>query len=469
MLANKTIVLGVTGSIAAYKAVDLASKLTQAGAMVDVVMTKAATEFVSHLTFRSITHRWVASEMFENTPEFNIEHVALADRADVIVIAPATANIIAKLAAGIADDLLCCTVLATKAPIILAPAMNVHMYENPITQDNLARLRSRGFIIIEPAYGALACQEVGMGRLADIEHIQATICQILGREGDLAGKHIMVTAGGTQEPIDPVRHIGNRSSGKMGYALAEAARDRGAEVILVSAPTTIPPPTGVEVIPVKTAQQMREAILNYIPNADVLIMAAAVADYRPITATKNKLKKEMANKMTLKLVRNPDIISEVKGKLIKVGFAAESENLIRNATAKLKEKGLDLIVANDITAIDSGFDVDDNKVILIDCMGNKEELPLMSKSEVAHRVLDKVVELIPPKEQNCVKLPSGTITKGWEVIDRKGCNHLLKSPKGWYGVYVNPFRRADEVILLRPRKNLEAARYFLEHGHLPWK
>jgi len=394
MLANKTIVLGVTGSIAAYKAVDLASKLTQAGATVDVVMTKAATEFITPLTFRSITHRWVGSEMFEATPQFDIEHIALADRANLVVIAPATANIIAKLAAGIADDLLCCTVLATKAPIILAPAMNVHMYENPITQDNLAKLRSRGFSIVEPAYGALACQNVGMGRLADVDHILATVHEILGMRSDLVGKHIIITAGGTQEPIDPVRHIGNRSSGKMGYALAEAARDRGAKITLVSASSTLPLPTGVEVIPVQTALQMREEVFKATPKADILIMAAAVADYRPITISKNKLKKEKAPQMRLELVRNPDILSEVKGKLIKVGFAAESENLIRNAKAKLKEKGLDLVIANDITAVDSGFDVDTNKVVLIDRRGNTEDLPLMSKSEVAHKILDKTVELL---------------------------------------------------------------------------
>jgi len=394
MLANKTIVLGVTGSIAAYKAVELASKLTQAGAGVDVVMTKAATEFVTPMTFRSITHRWVGSEMFEATPQFNIEHVALAERANVVVIAPATANIIAKLAAGIADDLLCCTVLATKAPVVLAPAMNVHTYENQITQDNLAKLRARGFTIVDPAYGALACQEVGKGRLADIEDILNTIYQVLGRGGDLAGKYIVVTAGGTQEPIDPVRHISNRSSGKMGYAVAEAARDRGAKVLLVSAPVAIPVPADVDVIQVKTALQMREAVLKAAPEADVLIMAAAVADYRPATAAENKLKKETASNMTLELIRNPDILGEVKGNLIKVGFAAESEDLIRNATAKLKGKSLDLIVANDITAVDSGFDVDTNKVVLIDCKGNKADLPLLPKLEVAHKILDRVGELL---------------------------------------------------------------------------
>jgi phosphopantothenoylcysteine decarboxylase/phosphopantothenate--cysteine ligase len=286
--------------------------------------------------------------------------------------------------------MLCCAVLATKAPIILTPAMNVNMYENPITQDNLAKLRSRGFNIVEPAYGALACGEIGRGRLADTEHILAALCQVLGRKGDLAGKQVIVTAGGTQEPVDPVRHISNRSSGKMGYALAEAARDRGAKVTLISAPTALPTPIGVEVIQVQTALQMREAVLKAAPKADALIMAAAVADYRPATTAESKLKKGAAPRLTLELIRNPDILSEVKGDLIKVGFAAESEDLIQNATAKLKEKRLDLIIANDITSIGA----DTNKVVLIDRQGNKQDLPLLPKSEVAHKILDKVVEML---------------------------------------------------------------------------
>jgi len=397
VFSGKTVLLGVTGSIAAYKAVDLASKLTQAGAAVDVVMTKAATEFVSPLTFRSITHRPVATDMWATPEKFEIEHIALAERANLVVIAPATANIIAKLAAGIADDLLCCTVLATRAPIILAPAMNVNMYENQITQDNLDKLRARGFDIVGPACGSLACGAEGKGRLADVEDIMAAIRQVMGSKADLAGRNVVVTAGGTREPIDPVRHIGNRSSGKMGYALAEAARDRGAKVTLISAPTTLPNTVGVETIRVETALQMRQAVLKAISGADVLIMAAAVADYRPATKYDSKIKKEASSGLVLELVRNPDILSEVKGNLIKVGFAAESESLIENATAKLKEKGLDLIVANDITAADSGFDVDTNKVVLIDRQGNQEDLPLLPKSEVSHKIIDKVVELLGRK------------------------------------------------------------------------
>ncbi len=468
MLADKNIILGVTGSIAAYKAVELASKLTQAGAKVDVVMTEAATEFVTPLTFRTITHRRVATGMFESPSEVDIQHIALAERADVVVIAPATATVIAKLASGIADDLLCCTVLATKAPLILAPAMNVNMYENPITQDNLARLRARGFTIVEPAYGVLASGKIGRGRLADIDHILGTIRQVLGKGGDLAEKHIIVTAGGTQEPIDPVRYIGNRSSGKMGYALAEAARDRGAEVTLITTPTSIPLPIGVEVVQVQTALQMKEAVLNAVPQADTLIMAAAVADYRPATLAESKIKKETTPQLSLELIRNPDILSEVEGSLVKVGFAAESEDLIQNATAKLKEKDLDLIVANDITVADSGFGADTNKVVLIDRRGNIEDLPLLPKSEVAHKVLDKVVELMG--RQTYVILPIGYEKYGWKVVDRKGCRHLLQAPKGRYGIYINPFRRRyvvmTEVCLLRPVKELEDAQYFLEHGRI---
>ncbi len=399
MFQNRTVLLGVTGSIAAYKAVDLASKLTRDGAAVDVVMTKAASEFVTPLTFRSITHRPVVSDMFATPTEFDIEHIALAERAEVVVIAPATADIIAKLAAGIADDLLCCTVLTTRAPVILAPAMNVNMYENSITQDNLGKLRARGFSIVDPGYGPMACGAVGAGRLADTEQILAAMARALGGEGDLAGKRVIVTAGGTQEPIDPVRHISNRSSGKTGYALAQAARDRGAKVTLISAPTALSGPAGVETIRVQTALHMREAVLGEVLGADVLIMAAAVADYRPATASRGKLKKEDSRQISLKLVRNPDILSEVKGTLVKVGFAAESENLIQNAAAKLKEKNLDLIVANDITAADSGFDVDANKVVLIDRAGRKEDLPLLPKSEVAHKILDNVVKMLAAKSK----------------------------------------------------------------------
>ena len=396
MAQGKNVVLGVTGSIAAYKAVDIASKLTQKGITVDVVMTKSAREFVTPLTFRSITHRPVVTDMFDLASEFSVEHVALAEKADVVVIAPATANTIAKLAAGIADEMICSTVLATKAPVIVAPAMDAGMWQNAVTQENINRLRSRGFIIVGPGYGRLASGLVGMGRLIENEEILGTIFQVLGRKGDLANKQVVVSAGGTQEPIDLVRFVGNRSSGKMGYAMAEAARDRGAVVTLVTGPTALPPPSGIDIMQVQTAAQMRDAVLKATAAADVLIMAAAVADYRPATVAEGKIKRE-AETLTLEMVKTSDILSEVKGDIIKVGFAAESSDVINRGTEKLKRKHLDLIVVNDITAKDSGFDADTNRVAFIDRGGKVEQLPLMLKSEVAHKILDRVAALLAGK------------------------------------------------------------------------
>ncbi len=394
MIREKTIVLGVTGSIAAYKAVELASKLTQEGARVNVVMTTSAQEFVTPMTFRTVTQQPVVTEMFDIASEISAAHIALAERADVVVIAPATANVMAKLACGIADDMLCCTVLATKAPVIVAPAMHANMYENHATQENVSKLKARGFTFVGPAYGRLAGGASGLGRFAEIGEILGTIHQVLGRGGDLAGRRIAVSAGGTREPIDPARVIGNRSSGKMGYAIAEAARDRGAYVVLVSAPTALNPPVGMEVVQVETTIQMRDAIVNATAQADALIMAAAPADFRPVATAESKIKRK-GETITLELVENPDILGEVRSDLARVGFAAESENVVENATEKLKRKNLDLIAANDITATDSGFDVDTNKVVLIDRDGNVEDLPLLSKYEVANRILDKVVELLP--------------------------------------------------------------------------
>jgi len=388
VLKGKTVILGVTGSIAAYKAVDIASQLSQAGARVDVIMTKAATKFVAPLTFQAITGRPVVTEMFELASDFSIDHISLAEAADVIAIAPATANIIAKLAAGIADDILCCTVLASKSPVIIAPAMDTNMFENPITQDNLAKLKARNFTTIEPASGKLASGKQGPGRLADINDLIGTICQILGREGDLAGKDVVVTAGGTQESIDPVRCITNRSSGKMGYALAEAARDRGARVTLITAPTSLARTVGVEIIDVRTAQEMHQAVRDAVLQADVLIMAAAVADYRPVSTARDKIKKQGAG-LILELELTTDILGSVKGDFLKVGFAAESSDLIENAKQKLQQKGLDLIVANDI----SGFGADSSQVTIIDREGKVENVPLLTKKEVADRILDKVVKL----------------------------------------------------------------------------
>jgi phosphopantothenoylcysteine decarboxylase/phosphopantothenate--cysteine ligase len=393
MVRNKTIVLGVTGSIAAYKAAEIASQLTQSGAKVNVIMTEEAVQFISAVTFRAVTGGPVVTGMFDLTSEFSIEHVSLARAADIVVIAPATANIIARLAAGIADDMLCCTVLATRAPVLIAPAMETNMYTNVITQDNLSKLKARNFVIIGPATGRLASGEVGLGRLADIDDIVGSICQVLGRGGDLAGRHIAVTAGGTQEPIDPVRYIGNHSSGKMGYALAEAARDRGAIVTLIAAPTWLPDLIGVDVVRVGTAQEMHQAVRNVAVQADALIMAAAVADYRPIRAAEDKIKKGKAG-LTLELECTPEILGSVKGNLIKVGFAAESSNVVGNAEEKLKQKGLDFIVANDITASDSGFNADANRVTVIDREGKIDSLPLLAKREVADKVLNRVAALL---------------------------------------------------------------------------
>jgi phosphopantothenoylcysteine decarboxylase/phosphopantothenate--cysteine ligase len=394
MLKNKTIILGITGGIAAYKAADLASKLTQAGAKVETVMTEAATKMITPLTLRNLTHRPVVTDMFEPASEWSEQHIALAEAADAVIIAPATANTISKLAAGIADNILGCVVLATKAPVIIAPAMNDDMYRNAVTQENIGKLKARGFTIIEPEYGRLASGKMGKGRLPETAKLIGEIERVLGQKRDFEGKHIVVTAGGTREPIDPVRHIGNRSSGKMGYALAEAARERGAEVTLVSANVSLAEPNGVQITKVQTAAEMKKAVAGAVKKADALLMAAAVADYQPEKSARMKIKKESAQGLTLKLVKTPDIISEVRGDFIKVGFAAESENIVANAKKKLRTKGLDMVVANDITEPDAGFDVDTNRVVIIDKKGKSEELPLMSKREVADRVLDRVKGLI---------------------------------------------------------------------------
>ena len=393
MIKGRTVILGITGSIAAYKAVDIASKLTQTGTRVEVVMTESATRFISPLTLRSVVGRPVVTSMWELSSEFSIEHVALAEVADVVVIAPATASTIAHLAAGMADDMLTCTVLATKAPVIIAPAMNDNMYNNPITQENILKLKARGFIFVEPGYGRLASGKIGQGRLAEIDNILGIIRQILGREGDLAGKKICITAGGTKEPIDPVRFIGNRSSGKMGFALASAARDRGAEVMLITAADWLPETAGIKMLKVATAAEIAKAVNNAVKTVDALIMAAAVADYRPKNYAVGKIKKDDTS-LTLELVKTLDVLMDVRGDLIKVGFAAESENLIANARKKLKEKKLDIVVANNITDKDCGFGSDLNRVTIIDKKNRVKELPLMCKREVADKVLDWVVDFI---------------------------------------------------------------------------
>ena len=390
-LNNKRVVLGVTGSIACYKAADLASKLVQNGALVDVILTSAATQFVSELTFRSITHRSVFTDLYSSESELSINHVALAETADIIIVAPTTANTIAKIANGISDDVLTTTILATRAPIIIAPAMDANMFDNAATQANVTTLITRGVFIAGPANGRLASGLIGQGRMVEPSNIISSASMILGKDGDFSGKKIVVSAGGTEEAIDPVRNITNRSSGKMGYAIAEAARDRGAVVSLVAGPNAIPKPVGILVTNVQSAEEMKKVIETECDGADALIMAAAVADWKPLKQLDAKAKKSASDTWSLDLVKNPDIIGSIRSDgLIKVGFAAESENLIENGKSKVKSKNLDFIVANDITAKDSGFSVDTNKVTIIHANGNIESLPLMSKYDVGHSILDRV-------------------------------------------------------------------------------
>jgi phosphopantothenoylcysteine decarboxylase/phosphopantothenate--cysteine ligase len=390
----KTIVLGVTGSIAAYKAAELASRFTREGLRVDVIMTESAQQFMSPLTFRNITGRPVVTTMWDLASEFSVEHVALAEAADVVLIAPATANIIAKMACGMADDMLSCTVLATRAPIVIAPAMNDNMWANPVTLENVAKLTKRGFTFVGPARGRLASGKLGLGRLTGLDEIFGTTMQVLGRKGDLAGKNIVVTAGGTQEPLDPVRCLTNRSSGKMGYAVAEAARNRGAGVTLISGPTTLAAPVGIKTVDVKTAEEMLKAVEEAVKKADALIMAAAVADFRPVKAAGKKIKRADLSDLTLELEKTTDILAQVKGSFIRVGFAAESHDVVANAGEKVKRKGLDLIVANDITEKDCGFGTETNRVTIIDSKGKAEELPLLPKGEVADKILDRLLTLL---------------------------------------------------------------------------
>ena len=394
-LENKHVALGVTGSIASYKAVDLASKLVQNGALVDVIMTGEATRFVTPLTFQSITHRPVITDIFAPQSELSIDHVAIAERADIVVVAPATAHTMAKIAWGLADDALTTTILATRAPALIAPAMDANMYDNPATRENIEKLKTRGYVIVGPAEGRLASGLMGKGRLVETQELLGHIRAVVGKTSDLAGRKVVVSAGGTQEPIDPVRFISNRSSGKMGYAIAEAARDRGANTVLVSAPTSLSDPASIQVVKVENARQLREAVLHECKDADMLIMAAAVADWRPLNVSSQKVKKGASETWSVELTRNPDILSEVNGNnLVKVGFAAESEDLLSNAQSKLVGKGLHLIAANDITAADSGFSTDTNKITLLDRDGGIEELPLMTKYEVGHHILDRVVALM---------------------------------------------------------------------------
>ena len=392
ILEGKNIVLGVTGAIAAYKAVEVASRLVKAGAIVDVIMTAHAQKFVTPLTFQAITHRPVVTEMFALLAETGISHVSLAQRADVLVIAPATSNCLAKLAGGIADDMLTTTALASEAPLVLAPSMESHMWTNPLTQANVARLQElRDATLAGPAHGRLASGAVGPGRMSEPWEIVDAIRWVLGRKGPLRGKRAIVTAGGTREPLDPIRYLGNRSSGRMGYALAQALRDRGAQVTLISAPTSLPRPVGVEFVAVERAEEMWRAVRGAIAGAEVLIMAAAVADYRPAEVAEQKIKKG-AEGLTLELARTVDILQEIgqlpgAEELIKVGFAAETEDIISNARAKLASKKLDLIVANDPR---EAMGSERSQVVLLGAEGRIEELPELPKEEVAERIVDWV-------------------------------------------------------------------------------
>lgn len=390
-LKGKNIVVGVTGGIAAYKAAELVRELIREEAKVHVMMTKNAQAFITPLTFQTLSGNPVITELFSLFTEVKVGHVALADMAQIVVIAPATANIIGKIAAGIADDMLTTVVMATKAPVLIAPAMNVHMWENPLCQQNVAKLRSLGYYFVEPAVGELACGYEGKGRLAEIPDIIEEIKRLLSPK-DFRGEKILITAGPTTEPLDPVRFISNHSSGKMGFALARAALRRGAEVTLVSGPTHLPTPKKSKFISVRTAQEMRQAVLENFPEATILLMAAAVSDYRPKEIVKEKIKKTLPN-ISLELEQNPDILAEVgqiKGNRIVVGFAAETEDLIKNAQKKLAYKNLDLIIANDLTMPGAGFAVDTNIVKILERSGKVEELPLLTKEELADCILDRL-------------------------------------------------------------------------------
>lgn len=394
MLKDRRIVMGVTGGIAAYKAAELVRELVRRGAKVRVVMTDHAREFVSPLTFETLSGTEVATELFRSPGNFEIAHISLAEFAELVVIAPSTANIIGKMAAGLADDLLTTVLLATDAPVLICPAMNVKMYENAVVKENLARLVLRGHMVLEPGYGELACGAEGQGRLAEPSEIVEEIESILTPK-NLQGEHILVTAGPTQEPFDPVRFISNYSSGKMGYAMAVMARRRGAAVTLVSGPTALRAPRGVAYVPVKTAVEMRDAVAAHMEAATVVVKAAAVADYRPAVCEPVKIKKKEGF-LTVQLERNPDIISEItgrKGDRIVIGFSMESDHLLENARKKLIEKRMDFIVANDVTEPGAGFRGDTNVISILDREGGVERFPLMDKMDAAGVILDRVTKI----------------------------------------------------------------------------
>jgi len=388
-LDGRTVVFGMSGGIACYKACEVVRLLEGAGARVPVVMTAAAQRFVTPLTLQTLSGQPVGTDTFDLTQESEIGHIRLADQADVVLVAPATANILAKLAHGIADDLLTTVLLATRAPLLVAPAMNVHMWEHPAVQENVARLVARGARVVGPGSGALACGYEGPGRLAEPDEIVEAVLRTLAPQ-DLAGEQVLVSAGPTQEPLDPVRYLSNHSSGKMGYTLARVARRRGAEVTLVTGPTALVPPPGVTTVQVTTARAMARAMGDAFARATIVVMAAAVADHRPAAALDRKMKKGAAG-ISLALQQNPDIVRGLgarKGRRLLVGFAAETHDLAGEARRKLRAKRLDLIVANDVTIPGAGFGADRNTVLLLDAGGHEDSLPLLPKEEIAERILD---------------------------------------------------------------------------------
>jgi len=396
MYRGKRILLGVSGGIAAYKAVELLRLLIKAGAEVDVVMTSNAREFVGPLTFQTLSGNPVHSELFSLIQEQEIGHIALADRVALCIVAPATANVIGKVANGLADDLLTTTLMATRAPVLFVPAMNVNMWENPLYRENQARLEQHGYHFMTPAVGDLACGWQGQGKLPEPAAIFDYAEDLVGSK-ELAGRTVLVTAGPTREELDPVRYLSNYSSGKMGYAIARAARNRGAQVVLISGPVELPAPQKVELVPVTSAREMHAAVMARSDQADVIIKAAAVADFRPAQRAGDKLKKGDVNQVRLELVRNPDILAELgnqRGPALLVGFAAETGDLLAHARKKLEEKGADLIVANDVTAPGAGFGGDTNLVWLLDRNGGVVELPCLPKEEVAARLLDHIQSLL---------------------------------------------------------------------------
>ncbi len=393
-LDGKELVLGVTGSIAAYKAVHLLRELTRLGARVTTCLTAHGARFVGPLTFRTLSGRPVLVDLFDPQSPEAVEHVALAERAHAMLIAPATADVIGKAAHGIADDFLSTLLLAARSPVLIAPAMDGGMWDHPAVVANVALLRARGIVVMEPDAGALASGLSGKGRFPEVEAIVEALIDLLTPTRDLAGEHVLVTAGPTREPIDPVRYITNRSSGKMGYRLAAAARRRGAVVTLVSGPTSIAPPSGVTVVPVESAEEMREAVLQHLDGATIVIKAAAVADYRVKETSPTKIKGK--RDLTLELTSNPDILAEVARRrtgAFVVGFAAETHDVARNAKSKLEDKGVDLLVANDVSQKGIGFDADDNEVLLVDRWGGSAALPRMSKDAVADAILSHILML----------------------------------------------------------------------------